>query len=98
MTTTPTTLAITHDVADYAAWYAVFTEHATTRKEHGCLSEELFAHPDQPNSLMNVMRFPTRTDAQSFLEDPSLRAAMERAGVISAPRIEFWTTVQTVEF
>jgi quinol monooxygenase YgiN len=93
-----TTLVITHTVADYAAWYAVFTEHATTRKQHGCLSEELFAHPDHPNQLMNVMRFPTRADAEGFLADPTLREAMGRAGVVGEPRIEFWSSVQSVEF
>ncbi len=92
------TLAVTHTVADYGAWYAVFTEHATVRKEHGCLSEELFADPEDPNQVMNVMRFPTRADAEGFLADPSLHEAMSRAGVLGEPRIEIWTTVQTVEF
>jgi quinol monooxygenase YgiN len=92
------TLAVTHAVADYDAWHAVFTEHATSRKEHGCLSEELYADPKDPNLLMNLMRFPTRAEAEGFLADPSLHEAMSRAGVVGQPRIEIWTTVQTVEF
>jgi len=37
-----TTLVITHAVAEYDAWKQVFDEHAASRREHGCLSEELF--------------------------------------------------------
>lgn len=92
------TLAVTHTVADYDAWYAVFTEHATVRKEHGCQSEELFAHPSEPDRVMNLMRFPTLAAVDSFLSDPSLQEAMTRAGVVGEPRIEIWTSVQTVEF
>jgi quinol monooxygenase YgiN len=93
-----TTLTITHEVAEYDAWYSVFTEHATARKENGCVSEELLADPANPNQVMNVMRFRTRDGADAFLADSSLREAMGRAGVLSTPRIEFWTTLQTVEF
>lgn len=91
------TLAITHTVADYDAWYSVFTEHAATRKAHGCFAEELFADPANPKNVMNVMRFPSRADVDAFLADPSLREAMGRAGVVGSPRIEFWTTLQTVD-
>jgi quinol monooxygenase YgiN len=93
-----TTLVITHDVADYDAWYRVFTEHAAVRKEHGCLSEELFRNPEQPNEVMNVMRFPSREDVESFLADPSLQEAMTRAGVVGTPGIRFWESVQQVQF
>jgi len=92
------TLAVTHSVIDYDTWHAVFTEHATVRKEHGCVSEELFVDPSAPEKVMNVMRFPTRAAAEDFLADPSLPDAMSRAGVLGEPRIEIWTTVQTVEF
>jgi hypothetical protein len=46
---------------------------------------------------MNVMRFRTRDGADAFLAEPSLREAMGRAGVLSTARIEFWTSIQTVE-
>ena len=92
------TLVITHEVADYDPWYRVFTEHATVRKEHGCLSEELFRNPKSPNEIMNVMRFPSAEDVEAFLADPSLPEAMSRAGVVGAPRIELWGSVQQVQF
>ncbi len=91
------TLVIEHAVAEYGAWKQVFDEHATSRKEHGCTSEELFRSPDDPCLLMNVMRYPSLAAAQGFLADPSLREAMGRAGVVGEPRITFWETVQVAE-
>ncbi len=93
-----TTLVITHAVAEYDAWKQVFDEHAASRREHGCLSEELFRSPDAAGTIMNVMRYPNRRAAEEFLGDPSLRAAMSRAGVVGDPRIELWDTVQTATF
>jgi quinol monooxygenase YgiN len=90
-----TTLVITHAVADYDAWKKIFDEHASNRQEHGCLSEELFRSPDAAGLIMNVMRYPSRKAAEEFLGDPSLRAAMSRAGVTGDPRIELWDTAQT---
>ncbi|MEA2590132.1 MAG: hypothetical protein QOH66_3059 [Actinomycetota bacterium] len=93
-----TTLVITHAVADYDAWKKVFDEHATSRREHGCLSEELFRSPDTAGLIMNVMRYRSRQAAEEFLADPSLRVAMSRAGVTGDPRIELWDTAQTATF
>ncbi|HEU5004313.1 MAG TPA: antibiotic biosynthesis monooxygenase [Actinomycetota bacterium] len=93
-----TTLVITHAVADYDAWKHVFDEHAASRKEHGCAAEELFRDPDQPGTVMNLMRYPSLEAAQAFLADPSLREAMGRAGVVGQPRIEFWDSIQAVDF
>src|SRR2546423_11185560 len=55
-----TTLVITHAVSEYDAWKQVFDEHAASRREHGCLSEELFRSPDSAGTIMNVMRYPNR--------------------------------------
>src|SRR5947208_14737596 len=55
-----TTLVITHAVAEYDAWKQVFDEHAASRREHGCLSEEPFRSPDAAGTIMNVMRYPNR--------------------------------------
>ena len=89
------TLVIEHGVEEFDAWKRVFDEHGVVRKEHGCISEELFRNE---NVIMNVMRWPTRAAAESFIADPSLPEAMQRAGVTGEPRIMFWDTVQTTEF
>ena len=92
------TLVIEHGVGDWGAWKAVFDEHASSRKAHGCVREELFRTADEPPTIMNVMRWPDRESAQAFLADPSLPEAFARAGVTGEPRVTFWDSVETSEF
>jgi hypothetical protein len=40
-----------------------------------------------------VMVFPTVAQAEAFTGDPALKAAMERGGVTSPPRIEIFENV-----
>jgi quinol monooxygenase YgiN len=92
------TLVIEHGLEEWDAWKGVFDEHAASRKEHGCIREELFRAGDGANVILNVMRWPDRASAEGFLADPSLAEAMARAGVTGEPRITFWNTVETTEF
>lgn len=85
-----TTLAVRHTVADFDTWKAGFDEHGANRKEHGQLSEAVLRGGDDPNTVLILMTWPSAGDAQGFLDDPSLREAMTRAGVIGAPRIELY--------
>jgi quinol monooxygenase YgiN len=78
---------VTHPVADYTTWRLVFDEHGTSRKEHGCLSEQVFRAVDDPNTTLVVMEYPSRAAAEGFLADPSLADAMGRAGVTAPPTI-----------
>ena len=92
------TLVIEHGMKDWAAWKRVFDEHSASRKQHGCIREELFRDPEDATLMMNVMRWPDRDSAESFLADPSLAEAFGRAGVTGEPRVTFWETVETTEF
>jgi quinol monooxygenase YgiN len=92
------TLVIEHGIEDWAAWKPVFDEHAVARKSHGCIREELFQAAGDQQTIMNVMRWPDRESAESFLGDPSLQEAFGRAGVTGQPRVTFWETVETSEF
>jgi quinol monooxygenase YgiN len=92
------TVVIEHGLTEWGAWKRVFDEHATSRKEHGCIREELFRSAGDEHTIMNVMRWPDRRSADSFLADPSLPEAMARAGVTGTPRITFWETAETTEF
>ena len=88
-----TTLAVRHSVSDYSAWRAVYEEVGTIRSQHGCLAEQVFRSPEDTNDLFITHEFPTVEQARAFTQDPSFAAAMQRAGVISAPRIEIFERV-----
>lgn len=91
-------LVIEHGLEEWGAWKRVFDEHSASRKQHGCIREELFRADDDARTIMNVMRWPDRASAESFLADPSLAEAFGRAGVTGTPRVMFWETVETSEF
>jgi len=87
------TLAVRHSVADYAAWRVVYDEAETIRKAHGCTGQEVFRNPDDRNDVFVTHEFPTVDDARAFAADPALAEGMQRAGVVSAPRIEIYEVV-----
>ena len=45
-----------------------------------------------------LIDFPTVDQARSFTSDPTLKAVMEKAGVVSGPQITFGDTVELVQY
>ena len=87
------TLVVRHSVTDYAAWRAVYDEVETIRAAHGCTGQRVLCNPDDANDVFITHEFPTVANAQAFTADPDFGAAMQRAGVASAPRIEIFQSV-----
>jgi hypothetical protein len=87
------TLAIRHQVRDYAAWRKAYDEAESLRAQHGCTAQRVMRLPDDGNELFVTHDFPTAEQAAGFAHDPGLREAMGRAGVEGAPRIEIFTDV-----
>jgi quinol monooxygenase YgiN len=93
-----TVLVVQHRVRDFDAWKPVFDEHESVRREHGAQRHWLYRTADDPNDVVVAVEFPSQADGRAFLEDPSLREAMERAGVVGEPHIHFREPVETVEY
>jgi hypothetical protein len=87
------TLAVRHNVADYAAWRKVYDEVQPLRGQYGCTAQRVMQLADDANDLFITHEFPTAKQADGFAHDPTLRAAMERSGVVGTPRIEIFTDV-----
>ncbi|HEX9031186.1 MAG TPA: hypothetical protein VF834_05035 [Streptosporangiaceae bacterium] len=85
-----TTVAIRHQVQDYDTWRGIFDEHAATRRQHGLTSDAVLRGAEDPNDILVLMHWPAVSNAQAFMADASFKEAMSRAGVVSAPRIEFY--------
>ena len=85
-----TTVAVRHKVTDFEAWKGFFDEHGAVRKGHGTTGETVLRDAGDPNEVLVLTYWPSGTEAQAFLGDPSLKDAMARAGVVGAPRIEVY--------
>ena len=88
-------LMVTHKVRDFDAWKRVFEEHESVRARHGAKGHTLYRRKDDPNLVAVANEFPNAEGAAAFLEDPSLKEAMERAGVEGMPTITMWDEAET---
>ena len=88
-------LAISHSVKDYDAWKKVYDE-SNPVKLGGALFARLNRRIDDPNTVAAVCGFESVEKAEAFVNDPRLKAEMERAGVNSPPRIEMYEEVEAI--
>ena len=84
------TLIVRHTVADYAAWRQVYTEAGGIRSKHGCTADRVLQSPSDPNDVVATHDFPSVAQAEAFAADPDLGAAMQRGGLVGAPRVEIF--------
>jgi len=89
-------VAIQHPVADYAAWKTVFDENhpGTMGARFARINRQL----GDPNTIAVVAGFDSAETAQSFVNNPDLKAAMDRAGVAAPPRIEMYEEVEANQY
>ena len=60
------------------------------RKERGSTGATVLRGASDPNEVLVLINWPSLENAHAFANDPSLREAMEKSGVIGTPRIEFY--------
>jgi len=91
-------LIVRHRVRDYDAWKPGFDEHAENRRKHGALGHRLYRTSGDPLEITAVTLFKDAASANGFIEDPSLKEVMQRAGVITDPDIRLCEEVEVVEY
>jgi hypothetical protein len=84
------TLIVRHTVADFAAWQKVYVEADSIRAKHGCTGERVLRSPSDPNDVLATHEFPSVGHAEAFADDPELRSAMQRGGLVGPPRVEIF--------
>jgi hypothetical protein len=57
------------------------------RRERGAQGHRVYRDAGDPNVLMILTDYPLLADAQAVVDDPELRAAMQRAGVEGPPQM-----------
>jgi len=72
---------IIHEVADYAAWKAVFDGAAGIRREAGERSFQVLRYETEPNKIVHFSRWTSLAEARAFFESPRLVKIREEAGV-----------------
>jgi len=77
-----TTLLIEHRVADYDAWREVYDSVEPVRASSGVRSHRVLQQAGDPNHVVVEHVFADAASAGAFMENPGLREAMGRAGVI----------------
>ncbi|HZQ26156.1 MAG TPA: hypothetical protein VFA94_00535 [Acidimicrobiales bacterium] len=81
---------VRHHVQDYDAWRRVYDDVAPLQKEGGVFADSVYRDKDDPLEVLVIHDFGTMAEAVAFFNNPDLADAMKRAGVDSAPRIEFY--------
>jgi quinol monooxygenase YgiN len=89
---------VRHRVSDYGAWKPVFDEHGEVRRRHGATGHQLFRVSGDENELVILNVFRDAAGAQAFIADPSLPAAMQRAGVVGEPDIRVAELAESADY
>ncbi|MFC4603035.1 antibiotic biosynthesis monooxygenase [Rhodococcus kronopolitis] len=72
---------IVHEVADYAAWKAVFDDAAPMRKAAGEIEYRVLRQEHDANQVVHFSRWTTLAAARTFFESPDLVRIRAEAGV-----------------
>jgi hypothetical protein len=88
------TVMISHEVKDYDVWKKGFDGDEVNRTKAGFKMVALYRSVQNPNIITGVLEAPSAEAVQQFLNNPELKAGMEKAGVISAPDIKILNKVQ----
>jgi hypothetical protein len=85
---------VTHKVKDYAAWKKVFdAEGADKRKSFGLVDVVISRSLADSNTVHLVFDITDMAKAKARMNDPELKKIMTDAGVVGAPKIEWFNAV-----
>lgn len=80
---------IKHKVANYAKWKPLYDADSSNRLANG-LHDHIVARGDEdPNMVMVIFYRDDASKAKAMAADPKLKELMQKAGVTSAPEIDY---------
>jgi hypothetical protein len=82
-------MIVKHRVANFEKWKTVFDEMEGERKAHGWTGYTILRDASDANLVVIVNRMADLNEAKRYGGSPVLKSAMEQAGVISPPEIQF---------
>ncbi len=90
----PAAMIVSHQVADFDAWKAVFDGNEQLRIDHGILGHHINRAEDDPNSVALYLAVGDVDRAKAFTTSDELKSAMAEAGVTTAPEFMWMTPVR----
>ena len=93
VTTTENMMIVTHKVADYGKWIVGYDAHDSARLASGIHSYVIGRGWKDTNMVLIALKIDDLAKAKAFGKDPSLKKVMQKAGVIGAPTISYYTVV-----
>jgi hypothetical protein len=92
VTTPETILAVTAKISNYAKWKVAYEAHDSVRKAYGIHNYVIGRGVEDSNMILVATKADDIDKAKAFLKDPSLKASMQKSGVIN-PSISLTTEV-----
>jgi hypothetical protein len=86
---------VRHKVANYAKWKASYDGHDSFRLASGIHNYVIGRGVDDSNMVLVATKADDVEKAKAFTKNPSLKAAMQKGGVIGAPMININTIAYT---
>ena len=80
---------VRHSVKNYEAWKSIFDSVADIRRSGGERAYQIFRQGNGSDEVVALFEWDNLDNARAYFGSPELKAAMERAGVISKPEILF---------
>ena len=89
-------MVVRHRVRNYGDWKKAFDAHLDQCREAGLKRGWVYRNADDPYELIVSFEVENLGRAREFFKSPSLREAMERAGVADQPTVYFLEEVAEV--
>lgn len=90
------TLLVWHKVANFDKWVALYESHDSVRQSYGLHNNIIARGLADPNMVMVALRMDDADKAKQFAALPDLKAAMQKGGVLGAPKF-FYVDVQMLD-
>jgi quinol monooxygenase YgiN len=82
------TVILTHEIKNYPEWRKVFDADEANRAKAGLQISAVYHSVDNPNMITMIGVAPSMEALTTFMSNPELKAAMEKAGVIGIPEVK----------
>jgi hypothetical protein len=89
-------MVMTHKVANYDKWKAVYDAHDSARLASGLHNYAISRRQPDSNTVVVAVRVDNVDSAMAFSKNSSLKAAMKKGGVMGAPDIHYYKVVYDV--